>query len=597
MYSFYGKSQRFSFSIFSSCAFTYLYILSELLCTPSLYAALPQVTGCPTITEANFRYTDLVGNQPVSGQLTEIMKMSFDLNSEGNADIYFTERGNDTRTEPAKVKMYHAQTKTLKTLATLAEVDTRREDGLAGIALDPFFKTNHWIYLYMSVKGYWQVARYRLVGEQLDLTSKTVLLSIKVSEFMPHAGGAIAFDVYGDLWITTGDNGELTTPPCLTDLRGGILRITPLPVADKTVGGLGVTYTVPKGNFGEFFTSKFPEYATAGSVSPEIWAKGTRNPYTLSLNPTKRWAAWGDCGPDMGGITEEHNLATEPGFFGYPFFVGNNLMIHGPQLASNPINPYGSCSGAKKLPPAIPAIHAYERACAMTGPLLFYSPLSKNATKIPPQFHNKWIILDFNKNWAKIGSVGADGKAFTDTLGFFSNWKFDKVLDMQLGPDGAIYVSNYAGYSNWLPTTRISKIEYIGPEISQSCVQAALGVGYVAGCMKKGDPSFNANATIHDASACSQTTPIHHTKSMLAFDIEWNPHQSEISWKAMPSTTNIQPIEIRLLSTSGVLMDSYHPNKMTTHWKPDHLSNGMYVVEMHTTMGHYRKSIAVLSHL
>src|SRR5690625_7810935 len=58
---------------------------------------------------------------------------------------------------------------------------------------------------------------------------------------------------------------------------------------------------------------------------------GTRNPYRFSVDSKNGVLYWGDVGPDTkvegeDGLMsyDEFNRAEEPGFYGWPYFLGNN---------------------------------------------------------------------------------------------------------------------------------------------------------------------------------------------------------------------------------------------------------------------------------
>ncbi len=67
------------------------------------------------------------------------------------------------------------------------------------------------------------------------------------------------------------------------DLRGGIIRIRPMPDGD---------YEIPEGNL-------FPP-GTPGT-RPEIYVMGCRNPWKISIDPATGYLYWGEVGPDAGG--------------------------------------------------------------------------------------------------------------------------------------------------------------------------------------------------------------------------------------------------------------------------------------------------------
>lgn len=78
------------------------------------------------------------------------------------------------------VRLYDAQQRQLKTIAHF-NVFSGIEDGLLGVATDPDFKANHWVYFYYGLGGerhVSQLARYELIEEKLVESSKKVLLEV-----------------------------------------------------------------------------------------------------------------------------------------------------------------------------------------------------------------------------------------------------------------------------------------------------------------------------------------------------------------------------------------------------------------------------------
>src|SRR5207244_3398681 len=79
---------------------------------------------------------------------------------------------------------------------------SQAEDGLLGLAADPSFAANGWVYMYYSPAGPDAknvLARFTLIGDSLDLASKKVLLEIPTQRLQCcHTGGSIAFDRAGN---------------------------------------------------------------------------------------------------------------------------------------------------------------------------------------------------------------------------------------------------------------------------------------------------------------------------------------------------------------------------------------------------------------
>ena len=167
------------------------------------------------------------------------------------------------------------------------------EDGLLGLAIDPGFATNGWIYLFYSKSGPEPrnvLARFAMRGDSVDVANGTVMLEVEVQrEQCCHTGGSIAFDGRGNLFLSTGDNSNpfangyapiderpgrmpwdaQKSSASTNDLRGKILRIHPEPDG---------SYTIPTGNL---FPPGTPK------TRPEIYTMGHRN-CLLYTSPSPR---------------------------------------------------------------------------------------------------------------------------------------------------------------------------------------------------------------------------------------------------------------------------------------------------------------------
>jgi len=101
------------------------------------------------------------------------------------------------------------------------EVSEVSESGLAGIAVDPDFDTNKFIYLYYTHIGGNRLSRFKL-GDTLE--DETILLdNIPSARF--HDGGRVKFGPDEKLYITTGDATEPSSAQDINSLAGKILRI------------------------------------------------------------------------------------------------------------------------------------------------------------------------------------------------------------------------------------------------------------------------------------------------------------------------------------------------------------------------------------
>jgi cytochrome c len=425
-----------------------------------LYAAgqIPSDSGATV--DANF--------QKVVLEDDVLNPMSLEVAPDGR--VFFVERG-------GAVKIYNPATN-LTTLAAQLSVFTGGEHGLLGIALDPNFASNGWVYLFWSpagVESNTRLSRFTLVGNQLDLSSQKILLSFHTDRFAGtgHEAGSLAFGPGGELYISTGDDtnpfesdgfapideraGRIQfdaqrASANTNDLRGKILRIVPQPDG---------TYTIPAGNL-------FPADGSAGR--PEVYVMGNRNPFRISIDEETGWLYWGDVGPDASFDSatrgprgyDELNQARGAGNFGWPYFIANNQAyrdydfatgVSGPAFnPAAPVNNSPNNTGAANLPPAEPALIWYPYAPSpefpelasggrtiMAGPVYHFDPTLDSSIKLPEYYDDTLLIYDWSRNWIKEVKLDASGNTLKINP-FAAGVSLKRPIDVELGPDGALYV-------------------------------------------------------------------------------------------------------------------------------------------------------------
>lgn len=197
------------------------------------------------------------------------------------------------------------------------DVRHRGEGGLLGLALDPDFPTNGWIYLYLTTASDNRIERWT-VSPQGDLGSRRVLLDgIPAAGF--HNGGRLEFGPDGMLWATTGDAGTPAAARDPASLAGKILRMTP-------EGG------VPGDN-------------PFGTV---VWSVGHRNPQGLAWDLRGRlWSTEHGRSGVRSGL-DEVNQVVAGGDYGWPDYQGDAAGedVHAPALHSGPSSTWAPSGAA-----------------------------------------------------------------------------------------------------------------------------------------------------------------------------------------------------------------------------------------------------------
>lgn len=265
------------------------------------------------------------------------------------------------------------------------------EGGLLGIAIDPNYVENHYIYLYYTYNNFLstqnKVVRY--IESDLNLTEDKILID-KIPGGPFHDGGRIQFGPDGKLYITTGDAGNTNLAQDKNSIAGKILRIN----SDGTI---------PKDN--------------PFSDSP-IYSYGHRNPQGLD------WDIFGNLvatehGPSgLYGIAHDEINIIEPGAnYGWPDIIGSETM-----------------EGL-----VTPILNTGEDTWAPSG-AEFY-----DGKKIP-QWTGKYFVATLRGNHLHLIDFDLEKNEVISHQKLFYG-DFGRLRDVATGPDGYLYLltSNHDG--------------------------------------------------------------------------------------------------------------------------------------------------------
>ncbi|MFF5788736.1 PQQ-dependent sugar dehydrogenase [Streptomyces sp. NPDC012693] len=399
-------------------------------------------------------------------------------------------------------------------VAGKVDVYSHDEEGLQGIAVDPGFSSNRYVYLYYAPKlgtpggdapgdgtaadftpfdGVNRLSRFVLgTNGILDLASEKKILDVPASRGLCcHVGGDIDFDAAGNLYLSTGDDTNPFASDSYTpiderptrnpaydaqrsagntnDLRGKVLRIKV--AADGS-------YTIPSGNLFAPGTAK---------TRPEIYAMGFRNPFRMSVDKATGIVHLGDYGPDAGSASPsrgpagqvEFNRITRAGNYGWPYCTGDNDAYVDYNFATGasgaafdcaaPRNTSPHNTGLVDLPPAQPAWIPYDGGSVpefgtgsespMGGPVYRYDAASTSEVKFPQEYDGDYFAGEFGRRWIRRIESGGDGSVQSISP---VPWSGTQVMDMAFGPDGALYVLDYGtGYFSGDANSALYRIEHV----------------------------------------------------------------------------------------------------------------------------------------
>jgi glucose/arabinose dehydrogenase len=291
-------------------------------------------------------------------------------------------------------------------------VASNGDRGLLGIAFDPDFANNQFVYVHYTVPGspaHDRISRFTANGNVAIPGSETAILDLNdLTTYDSHNGGAIHFGPDGKLYISVGENGDPTNSQTVDNLLGKMLRIN----SDGTI---------PPDN-----PTTFPGIdGSPTGVNRAIWAVGFRNPFTFAFQPGTGRMFINDVGQNT---FEEINDGIAGSNYGWNLCEGACSPPN--PTFRDPIYQYGHGVGNTS-------------GCAVVGGA-FYNPA---INQFPADYIGKYFYADLCSGWIRLLDPSNISSGFATGITF--------PVDLKVGPDGSLY---YLAQGNG---GHVSKIQYL----------------------------------------------------------------------------------------------------------------------------------------
>ncbi|MDQ1441897.1 MAG: hypothetical protein QOG97_2125 [Acidimicrobiaceae bacterium] len=213
-----------------------------------------------------------------------------------------------------------------KVFATVNTVTTERgggysERGLLGLAIDPYFNQNRFVYAFFSDPDYVHQNVIRWTDCGGTGTAAKILIVLPSGGDCCHKGGRLAFGPDGKLYVTLGEEHAAPAAQVTSDVRGKVLRYNadgsvptdnpfgradpvwiyglrnPFGIAFSTGGQLAITNNGPSGDIAGgaatgYDTVIFAAPRGAGYGWPNCYGYGVLNPGVSSCGAGQLGADW-----------------------------------------------------------------------------------------------------------------------------------------------------------------------------------------------------------------------------------------------------------------------------------------------------------------
>jgi glucose/arabinose dehydrogenase len=302
------------------------------------------------------------------------------------------------------------------------------EYGIMGLALDPAFAGNGFVYVhYTAQTPSDRVSRFTLPpgGSAFDPASEVVIWE-NLALGPGHTGGAISFGPDGKLYIPTGDAFDPPSSQVLSHANGKVLRVN----ADGSIPGDNPGAAIP-------------------GADPAIWAWGLRNPFRSGWDPATGvfWIA--DVGGDGPTAWEEVHLGRAGANYGWPDMEGPECRVADCSALTAPFYAYRHDD---------PDLSPGQISASITGGLVYHG------ASFPSDYLGDYLYADYATGWLRRLRLDAGG-GLVDAPLFIPAFTAGTVVDLVVDGAGDLwYLTVGLPWAGGFDEASLHRVRYVAAD-------------------------------------------------------------------------------------------------------------------------------------